>query len=75
MPPVFSFCLHVKVLWEGSPGPGYLHFPLGKIAEEYFNEQFLQGVPLRLFTQNCQHSMAPGFTPSATAFSLQFSSA
>lgn len=49
MPPVFSFCLHVKVLWEGSPGRGYLHFPLGKIAEEDFNEQFLQGGPSQTF--------------------------
>ena len=75
MPPACSFCLQVKVPWEGSPRPGYLHFPPGKIAEEDSKEQFLQGVPCRHFTQNCQHSMAPGFTPSATAVSLQFSPA
>lgn len=75
MPPVCSFCLQVKVLWERRPGPGYLHFPPRKIAEEVSEELFLQGLPCRHFTQNCQRNTAPGFPPSAAAFSLQLSAA
>lgn len=58
MPPACSFCLQEKVPWEGSPGPGYLCFSPRKIAEEDSKEQFLQEVPRRHFTQNCQHSTA-----------------